>query len=107
MLKLSRVTAAVADVLEVLDNASGEPIWGLRVINATGRPAGSVYPILARLEAAGWVESEWDDDRDRPGPRRRMYLLTEEGRPVASELVRSFRARRVAVRAAGVAWSVS
>ena len=37
-----------------------EPRFGLELIRATGRASGTLYPILARLEDAGWVESEWE-----------------------------------------------
>ncbi|MFD1722935.1 PadR family transcriptional regulator [Amnibacterium endophyticum] len=59
--------------------AAAEALWGLRLVALTGRPAGSVYPILARLEEGGWVASRWEDSADR-GPRRRFYELTPEGR---------------------------
>jgi DNA-binding PadR family transcriptional regulator len=107
VLKLFRVTAATVDVLDELVDSGLNPIWGLRIIETTGRPAGSVYPILARLEAAGWVESAWDDDVERPGPRRRMYLLTDEGGPAAAQLVTSFRTRPLRVSAARAAWGTS
>lgn len=94
---LSRLTPATADVLAALLDA-GEPTWGLRVVYATGRPAGSVYPILERLERAGWVGSVWEDDPDRSGPRRRFYELTADGVPAARDAVA--RARRVPPRPA-------
>lgn len=75
---LSRVTGATLDVLDVLV-AERTGIWGLRIVKATGRPAGSVYPILERLERAGWVTSVWEDDLARSGPRRRLYELTADG----------------------------
>ncbi|SFR22575.1 Transcriptional regulator PadR-like family protein [Lentzea waywayandensis] len=87
---LQRIGKATVDVLEVLLGAD-EPRWGLEIIKLTGRPSGSVYPLLDRLERAGWVTSTWDDDAERRGPRRRMYRLTAEG---AAE------ARRVVARAA-------
>lgn len=74
------------DVLEVLLGAS-EPRWGLEIIKLTGRPSGSVYPLLDRLERAGWVTSAWDDDADRKGPRRRMYVLTPDGAVEAGRVV--------------------
>ena len=78
MKPLERVGAATLDVLTVL--LDGEhPRWGLEIIKLTGRPSGSVYPLLDRLERSGWVTSSWDDDADRRGPRRRMYVLTPEG----------------------------
>jgi len=88
MTPLSRITPATLDVLESLVSASG-PTWGLVVIKHSGRPAGSVYPILERLERSGWVTSEWDDASDRPGPRRRLYELTADGASAARQALRS------------------
>lgn len=88
---LSRITAATVDVLTVLD-APGEPLWGLLVIKQSGRPAGTVYPILERLEAAGWVTSQWESDDARTGPRRRYYELTEDGGAAAKRTIAAFTA---------------
>ncbi len=85
MERLERTTGATIDVLRALRAASG-PEWGLRIIKATGRPAGSVYPILERLEQRGWVVSSWEDDEARPGPRRRFYRFTPEGAEAAIEV---------------------
>ena len=42
---------------------------------------GTLYPVLYRLEEAGLVRGEWEDDSTgRRGPRRRIYRLTEKGR---------------------------
>ena len=100
MQELPRVTAATLDVLDALLAADG-PTWGLRVIAATGRPAGSVYPILARLEERGWVTSLWEDE-ERRGPRRRLYLLTDEAAAAARTLLRD--RRRPVAR---TAWTLS
>ncbi len=91
---LSRVTPATIDVLAVLSN-SAQPSWGLAVIKQSGRPAGSVYPILERLESAGWVTSKWEEDASRSGPRRRYYELTSDGAAAARSAVAAFRARPV------------
>lgn len=80
---LARLTQATADVLQTLLDDSG-PVWGLRVVSATGRPAGSVDPIMERLERAGWVVSEWEVDAARSGPRRRLDELTGDGRLAAA-----------------------
>jgi DNA-binding PadR family transcriptional regulator len=97
---LPRVTTATLDVLEVL-LAAPEPIWGLRIIGAIDRPAGSVYPILGRLEDRGWLTSSWDEE-ERRGPRRRLYVLTDEA-AVAARALLSER-RRPATRSE---WSLS
>lgn len=94
MKPLSRVTAATVDVLSVLVS-TGEPAWGLLVIKNSGRPAGSVYPILERLESSGWVTSHWEEEPERSGPRRRYYELTAEGAPAARSAVAAFHARGV------------
>lgn len=89
---LARLTPATVDVLDALvSDRSG--IWGLQIVSSTGRPSGSVYPILERLERAGWVESAWEDDPARSGPRRRLYSLTGEGRVAAVDAVRRMTAR--------------
>jgi len=91
MEQLSRVTGATIAVLAALIE-HGEPCWGLAVIKASGRPAGSVYPILERLEKAGWITSSWEEDSSRPGPRRRYYELTEDGATAARSAIAKFRA---------------
>lgn len=83
---IRRVTVPTLDVLRALLAADG-PTWGLLVIKATGRQAGTVYPILERLERQGWIRSSWDDDADRPGPRRRLYEFTADGASAAVELL--------------------
>ena len=92
MQPLSRITPATVDVLSVLVD-TGEPAWGLLVIKSSGRPAGSVYPILERLESSGWVSSSWEADDSRPGPRRRYYELTDDGAIAARTAIAAFAAR--------------
>ena len=89
MTPLARLTPATVDVLRVLLD-DGASVWGMLVIKRTGRPAGSVYPILERLEAAGWVASSWEPDTDRSGPRRRLYELTGDGAEAARSAVARF-----------------
>ena len=83
---LPRITPATADVLAGL-LAAAAPTWGLRLVKGSGRPPGSVYPILERLEGLGWVRSEWEGDDARSGPRRRLYQLTEGGAVAAAAAV--------------------
>jgi hypothetical protein len=89
---LNRVTSATVDVLRVLVDANGL-CWGLQVIKSSARPAGSVYPILERLETLGWLRSSWDFDDSRSGPRRRYYELTEGGVESAAAALRDFDTR--------------
>ena len=42
---------------------------------------GTLYPALYRLEEAGLIRGEWEDNALRHrGPRRRIYTLTGKGR---------------------------
>lgn len=85
---LSRVTGATLDVLETLLAADGE-LYGLKVAEATDLKAGTVYPILGRLEARGWLLSRWETARPERGPRRRLYQFTPDGLHAALALLQS------------------
>lgn len=90
---LPRTTPATADVLARLLEAH-DPVWGLRIVQQAGRPAGSVYPILERLERLGWVTSDWEHSPERSGPRRRLYRLCADAAPAAREAIERDRNRR-------------
>jgi PadR family transcriptional regulator PadR len=76
-----RMTMAVAKVLRVFLEDPGSPCYGLELMKATGLPSGSLYPVLARLERAGWVQSRCEqiDPVAEGRPARRYYELTPEG----------------------------
>jgi PadR family transcriptional regulator, regulatory protein PadR len=95
---LSRVTEATLDVLEALMGPDDE-LYGYKLALRSGRKTGVVYPILDRLEAAGWIESAWErEHRDERGPRRRFYRLNPGGLSAARDLLTE---RRGAVRQRG------
>jgi PadR family transcriptional regulator, regulatory protein PadR len=76
-----RITTQTLQVLAILlGDVDGEH-YGLEVSKEAGLPTGSVYPILARLEQYGWVESAWEDiDPVLAGRRpRRYYRLNKAG----------------------------
>lgn len=82
--------------------------YGLEIGDEAGLPSGTVHPILARLEGAGWVQSRWEDvDPTVEGrPARRYYRLTPDGIEHARfALARAYRGRagRVARPAPGEA----
>jgi PadR family transcriptional regulator, regulatory protein PadR len=56
-------------------------MYGVEIGDAAELPSGTVHPILARLEAAGWLESRWEeiDVRQEGRPARRYYRLTSQG----------------------------
>ncbi len=74
-----RMTQATLLILEAL--MEGQPLSGAQIGHATGIGSGSRYPILRRLEAAGWLKGEWEviDPREVGRPRCRFYSYTEAG----------------------------
>ena len=77
-----RITLQTLQVLGVLLTDPLDEHYGLEISRKSGLLTGSIYPILTRLEAAGWVTSAWENiDESRQGRRRRRYYrLTAEGR---------------------------
>ena len=68
---------------------------GFDIMDATGLPSGTVYPILRRLDAEGHVRSRWEKEglaRREQRPPRRYYELTAPGRRVAGEATSRYRA---------------
>jgi DNA-binding PadR family transcriptional regulator len=79
-----RVTVAVGTVLRAFLENVERPRYGYELMRLTGFPSGKLYPILARLEAAGWLEKEWEDTDAVAGrPRRRWYRFTSDGAEAA------------------------
>ena len=60
------------ELLEQLPELTGERV-----------DMGNLYRFLRVLEAEGIVRSEWDDEA--PGPSKRVYELTHEGRALLDE----------------------
>jgi PadR family transcriptional regulator len=74
-----RLTAPLLKLLRMLLADPTSKYWGFEIMRGTGLASGTVYPLLARLEGMGWLESGWDEEQHVSGPRRRYYLLTGEG----------------------------
>src|SRR6478735_10085130 len=92
-----RMTIPTQLVLRFLLEEPSEERYGYEIGESAGLPSGTVHPILARLEGAGWLESRWEDvDASTAGrPARRYYRLADGGRALAHEaLMRAYRPRR-------------
>ncbi|MGV9374506.1 PadR family transcriptional regulator [Nonomuraea sp. NPDC003707] len=94
-----RMTMPTQAVLRALLRDPGHDRYGLEVCELAELPSGTVYPILARLEQIGWVESRWEDPETHVAegrPRRRYYRITPGGAEQAREAVRwAYRSRRL------------
>jgi PadR family transcriptional regulator PadR len=80
-----RFTRNVAEVLRAFLDDVNEPRYGFELMQRTRLPSGTLYPILARLEEAGWLQSAWEkiDPSQAQRPARRFYRITAEGAQIA------------------------
>jgi DNA-binding PadR family transcriptional regulator len=65
--------------------------YGFDIIDLTGLPSGTVYPILRRLEHAGVLKSKWEAirvARQDQRPPRRYYQLSGTGATLVREIAR-------------------
>jgi DNA-binding PadR family transcriptional regulator len=76
-----RLSLQAVEILAVMLEEPTAEYYGLDLGKRVGVLTGTVYPLLRRLEDAGWLTSaEEDIDPTAAGrPRRRLYRLTGEG----------------------------
>lgn len=80
-----RPSAQALAVLGALADAGRQWRYGLEIAAATTLKSGSLYPILARLDERGLVESKWLEP-EKPGrPARHAYRITAAGRGALAE----------------------
>jgi DNA-binding PadR family transcriptional regulator len=75
--------------------------YGFDIMDATGLPSGTVYPILRRLDAAGLLVSTWERQADaqrEQRPPRRYYEITAAGETLLTEAAQRFHVLDQAVR---------
>ncbi len=73
---------------------------GFDIMDATGLPSGTVYPILRRLDREGLLESQWEKPslaQREQRPPRRYYEIAEAGEGMLAEAVARYRALDLAV----------
>jgi PadR family transcriptional regulator PadR len=76
-----RITVAVARVLREFLADPSEARYGYELMQLTGFPSGKLYPVLSRLERAGWLTKEREDVAPElvGRPPRRLYRLSAHG----------------------------
>jgi PadR family transcriptional regulator PadR len=76
-----RLSVQSIKVLGALMTRPEEQLSGAEIAKATQLASGTLYPILLRLEKAGWLQSRWEveDPRELGRPRRRFYKITAKG----------------------------
>jgi PadR family transcriptional regulator PadR len=72
-----------------------DELWGTEIMRSTHIAAGSIYPLLKRLQEAGFLRSR--EEKINPvlagRPARRYYRLTDEGRTKALEIFKELKIR--------------
>jgi PadR family transcriptional regulator, regulatory protein PadR len=72
------LTPRMAAVVKVFLEDPEQPRYGFELMRRTGQPSGTLYPIVARLEHAGWLigSREEIDPHAEGRPARRVYRIT-------------------------------
>jgi PadR family transcriptional regulator, regulatory protein PadR len=75
------MTAQTLKVLTAFASHPQDEASGAEIARSTKLATGTLYPILIRLEEAGWLKSRWEaDDPHKLGrPRKRLYRITGIG----------------------------
>jgi PadR family transcriptional regulator PadR len=82
----SRALSAIArDVLALLAKAGEAWSHGYDLCQQAGIKSGTLYPLLMRLEAQGYLQAEWQIPTGGGRPPRHAYRLTETGRALARD----------------------
>jgi PadR family transcriptional regulator, regulatory protein PadR len=89
-----RLSSQTLRVLGALMSCPQDELSGAQIGRTTKLATGTLYPILSRLERAGWVESRWEagDPRILGRPRRRFYRITALGAKNATAAVNELQA---------------
>ena len=66
-------------VLKSLLNAGSEWSHGYELARLADVKSGTLYPLLIRLEAQGYLEAEWQQPPEGGRPPRHAYRLTSSG----------------------------
>jgi len=81
MISEPRLTTQTLKVLGLMMTGASGELSGAEIGRATGLLSGTLYPLLLRLEQAGWLESRWESEtpHELRRPRRRLYKMTGLG----------------------------
>ncbi len=87
-----RLSGPTLKVLRMMVDDIGRRWSGAEISKVGKIGAGTLYPLLARLESHGWLGSEWEvgDPSELGRPRRRFYRLTALGQRSALQALSEF-----------------
>lgn len=73
------------NLLAILAEADRNWSHGYDLCRLAGVKSGTLYPLLIRLEAQGYLEAEWQEPAAPGRPPRHAYRLTAAGHRFARE----------------------
>lgn len=85
MTRSRSLSAHARTLLASLLEARGAWSHGYELAKAAGIRSGTLYPLLIRLEAQGYLEAQWQQPPEGGRPPRHAYRLTELGVKLARE----------------------
>lgn len=96
-----RLSHQTLRVLRVLLDDKRPRLAGSDITEQTNILSGTLYPLLMRLEKAGWLDSKWEelDPCEAGRPRKRLYQLTPNGYNKAQSAI-----QELTVGAGRLAW---
>lgn len=80
--------------LAVLSAVSRSVRYGFDIMDVTGLPSGTVYPVLGRLERDAYVRSRWESQtvaQREKRPPRRYYEITASGARALADSAEHYR----------------
>lgn len=85
--ELKRGTQILAVLSQLKKNQYGYSLLQSLVDKGIQMEAGTLYPLLRRLESQGLLKSEWDTSENRP---RKYYVLSDAGDEMLAQLIQAW-----------------
>lgn len=79
------LSASARTVLAIIADAGQRWVHGYDLCRQAGIKSGTLYPLLIRLEAQGYLEAEWQAPTESGRPPRHAYRLTAAGQQLARD----------------------
>jgi len=88
IIELKRGTQILAVLSQLKTNQYGYSLLQALEEKKVNIEAGTLYPLLRRLESQGLLQSEWDTTESRP---RKYYILSNDGIETYNTLIQEWR----------------
>lgn len=85
MVRHRALSPAARDILAILAVRGDGWSHGYALCRLAGVRSGTLYPLLIRLEAQGYLEAQWEAVAAPGRPPRHMYRLTAIGQRLAQD----------------------